>query len=102
MAIRQNKEETFVVAGTVDEWLIKSERALNLGKFTNISVNKTINQLTGNYKKLTVWGEIVVTLLPEGDKVKIHANSNANADNIFALFNSPNKKILDQFKNNLS
>jgi hypothetical protein len=49
---------------------------------------------------LTVWGEIIVTLSPEADNVKINAKSTANADNIFALFSSPNQKILDQFKNN--
>ena len=101
MAIRQNKEEIFVVSGSLEEWLGKSEKALKQGNFTSVAVNRTISQLTANYKKLTVWGEIVVTLLPEGDKVRIHANSNANADNIFPLLSNPNKKILSQFKNNL-
>jgi hypothetical protein len=49
---------------------------------------------------LTVWGEIIISLLPEGDNIKINPISTANADNIYAAFSSPNQKILNQFKNN--
>ena len=101
MAIRKSKEENYSVPGNIEEWLSKVEQALIDGEFTNISCNKTLNQITGNYKKLTVWGEIIVTLMPDAGNVKINAKSTANADNIFALFSSPNQKILDQFKNNL-
>ncbi len=101
MAIRASKEETVVVSGSMDEWMAKAEQALRKGGFTNIKANNTIHQLTGDYKKFTIWGEITVTLLPEGNGIKIHSASTANADNIFALFSSPNKKILSQFKNNL-
>jgi len=27
--------------------------------------NNTLNQLTANYKKLTVWGEIIISLSPK-------------------------------------
>lgn len=100
MAVRKSKEETFSVKGNAEEWLTKAEQALHKGGFANVKTNKLLNQLTGDYKKLTVWGEIIVTLLPEGENIKINAKSTANADNIFALFSSPNQKILDQFKNN--
>jgi len=100
MAIRKSKEETFSVKGNIAEWLTKAEEALNKGGFTTIKTNKILNQITGNYKKLTVLGEIIVTLFPEGDNVKINAKSTANADNVFALFSSPNQVILDHFKNN--
>jgi hypothetical protein len=100
MAIRKSKEETFSVKGSPEAWLIKAEQALYKGGFTNVKTNKLLNQLTGDYKKVAVWGEIIVTLLPEGDNVKINAKSTANADNVFALFSSPNQKIIDQFKNN--
>jgi hypothetical protein len=100
MAIRKSIEENFSVKGNTEEWLTKAEQALHKGGFTNVKTNKLLNQLTGDYKKLTIWGEIIVTLLPEGENIKIHAKSTANTDNIFALFSSPNQKILDQFKNN--
>jgi len=101
MAIRKSKEETFTVNGNQEEYLIKVEQALNKGGFTNVKTNKIINQVTADYKKLTVWGEIIVTILKENEIVKINAKSTANTDNIFALFNSPNQKILNQFKNSL-
>lgn len=100
MAVRKSKEETFSVKGNAEEWLTKAEQALHKGGFANVKTNKLLNQITGDYKKLTVWGEIIVTLLPEADNVKINAKSTANVDNIFALSSSPNQKILDQFKNN--
>jgi len=99
MAIRKSKEETFSVKGNIDEWMIKGEKALQNGGFSNVKNNKLLNQLTADYKKLTVVGEIAVTLMPEGDNIKINAKSSANTDNIFALFTSPNQKILEQFKN---
>jgi len=61
MAVRKSKEEFFSVKGNTEEWLKKSEQALLKGDFTNVKINKIINQITGNYKKLTVWGEIIVT-----------------------------------------
>ncbi len=101
MAIRKSKEETFSIQGTIDDCLLRVEQALKKGNFTKVNVNKTLNQATGNYKKLTVWGEITVTLLPKSDgSVRINVSSTANVDNIFALISSPNKKILNQFKNN--
>jgi len=101
MAIRKSKEENFELNGTVEDLKLKVENALKKGKFTSINVNNTLNQITANYKKLTVWGEISITLMENAEKVKINAVSTANSDNIFALFNSPNKVILDNFKNNL-
>ena len=101
MAIRKSKEENFEVKGTLEDLKLKVENALKNGEFTSINTNNVLNQIRANYKKLTVWGEISVTLIENNDKVKIVAVSTANSDNIFALFNSPNKVILDNFKNNL-
>jgi hypothetical protein len=101
MAIRNSKEEIFSVKGSTEEWLLIVENALNNSGFTSVKTNHLMNQVTGDYKKLTVWGEIIVTLIPEADSIKIYAKSTANTDNIFALFSSPNQKIIDQFKNNI-
>ena len=101
MAIRKSKEENFEVNGTLEDLKLKVENALKKGEFTSINTNNFLNQITANYKKLTVWGEISITLTENNGKVKIVAVSTANSDNVFALFNSPNKVILDNFKNNL-
>ena len=101
MAIRKSKEENFEVNGTIEDLKSKVENALEKGEFTSIKTNNILNQINANYKKLTVWGEISITLTENNGKVKINAISTANADNVFALFSSPNKVILDNFKNNL-
>lgn len=102
MAIRKSSDETFSVSGDVANWLIKVNQALDKGGFSNVNSNNTLNQVTADYKKLTVWGKIIVTLHPESGFLKVHAKSTANVDNIFSLFVSPNQKILDAFKNKLS
>lgn len=101
MAIRKSKEENFTVNGSLEDLLKKSESALVKGGFKKIKTNNVLNQITADYKTLTVIGSIIVTLHDDNDKVQISAKSTANADNIFALFSSPNQKILNQFKNNI-
>nr|WP_315141486.1 hypothetical protein [uncultured Flavobacterium sp.] len=101
MAVRKSKEESFSVSGNSDQWFTKTENALTKGGFTNIKANKLLNQITGDYKKVTVWGEISVTLFPKNEQIEINVKSTANTDNIFAMFSSPTQKILDQFKNNI-
>ena len=101
MAIRKNKEENFQIKGNLNDVISKCKNALEIGEFAKINVNETINQITADYKKLSVWGEIKITLTENNEKVNINVISTANSDNIFALFSSPNDKILNQFKNNL-
>jgi hypothetical protein len=101
MAIRKSKEESNSVRGSLEEVQKKCKSALELGGFTSIKNNAMIGQLTANYKKFAVWGEIAVTLKPKDGSVGIHVKSTSNADNIFALFSSSNQKIINQFKNNL-
>ncbi len=92
MAIRENKQETIICKSTVDEWLTKLERPLEAGNFTKykITVNKSMSQSTVNLKKLTVWGDIIVTLVQDGENVKIIIYSGTKADNIFTIFHDPN------------
>ena len=101
MAIRKSVEDSFVVAGPRETWLAKCNQALIAGKFTALDVNQVLFQVKGNYKKVTVWGSIEITLAPEGNNTRITAKAMANVDNIFALFSSPGKKILYVFKSNL-
>jgi hypothetical protein len=99
VAVRKSVEDTFVVAGSRDEWLARCRDALEAQGFTKINASDTLFQITANYKKATVWGELEVALLPEGDdSTKINARATANADNIFAVFSSPGHKILERFK----
>jgi hypothetical protein len=102
VAIRKSVEDTFVVSGSRDEWLQRGRTALEDGGFTKVQTSDAIYELSGNYKKLTVWGDIRVTLVPEGDsETRIIARATANIDNVFSLFRSPGRAILDQFKGSL-
>lgn len=101
MAIRKTTEDMFVVTGQREQWFSRCKDALGKGKFSGIEANSTLYQIKGAFKTFTVWGNIEVTLLPDGDSTKIVAKATANVDNIYALFKSPGKAILDAFKGNL-
>jgi hypothetical protein len=98
MAIRRSVERVIVVDGPRNQWISRCEHALQSGGFSAVEANTTLNQIEGTYHKVFVWGEILVTLLPEGANTRIVAKATANVDNIWALFSSPTKKILTVFK----
>jgi hypothetical protein len=99
MAIRKSVEESMVVAGPRDGWLARCQEALEAQGFTQIDASSTLFQIKANYKKAAVWGDLELTLLPErDDSTKITARATANVDNVFAVFGSPDRKIIDRFK----
>lgn len=102
MAIRKSRQEEIVVTGNREEWLSRCRDALERAGFTKISVDSTLFQIEGNYKKLSTWGSISLTLTPADTNTKVNATSTANVDNIFALFKSPSQTILQKFKDALS
>jgi hypothetical protein len=105
MAIRNSKEENYQINGNLNEVIERCRKALINGNFIHIDFNSVINQFTADYHKFTVWGKIKVTLTEAGnngsDKINVSVASTGNVDNIYALFTSPNDKILSQFKDNL-
>ena len=101
MAIKKSYKEDVFLNKDINNTMKLCENALEAGNFTNIKKNNTINQLTANYKKLTVWGEITISLSPKDKGTKIAIDCMANVDNAFALFKSPGKTILGKFKDNL-
>jgi hypothetical protein len=103
MAIRKNKEEVFVVDGDRELWLQRCQAALERGSFSNITVSAALWQLQARYRKLTIWGSIDITLLPASEgQTKITVVVTSNIDNVYALFRSPGRKILEAFKEGLS
>ena len=101
MAIRKSLQEELVLSGSREAWMEKCSAALEASGFKNVTKNGPLFQIAANYKKFTVWGEILITLTPSGSDTKVAATSTANVDNIFALFKSPNKAILSAFKEGL-
>lgn len=66
-------------------------------------MSATLFQIKASYKKATIWGDLEVTLLPEGaGTTGINARATANIDNVFAAFGSPGRKILDRFKQGIT
>jgi hypothetical protein len=103
MPVRKSVEETLVVDGPRAEWVEKSRAALEAQGFGKVEANATLGQVTATYRKLTVAGELVVTLTPEGDEAtRIVARATAGVDNVFALFSSPGQRIINQFKAGLA
>ncbi|NMM24198.1 MAG: SHOCT domain-containing protein [Phycicoccus sp.] len=100
MGIRKMVEEQMVVPGGRDEWLGLCQQALISQKFKKVSLNSTLNQVRGDFKQIigTLWGDIVVTLTPEGPNVRLTVRATANVDNVYALGSSPGGKLIAKFK----
>lgn len=102
MAIRKSREETLVVDGPRWEWLQRCRDALARGGFSKIETEEQLGQLHAAYRKVSVWGSLDITLLPDGDaRTQLQLVASGNVDNIYALFRSPSKRILEAFKSGL-
>lgn len=104
MAIKKDVEETLVVEGTRDTWIARVEDALNRGGFKKVKRSDTLGQVTATLRKMTVVGDIFVTLTPTDDGQRTHLSIKArgNVDNVFALKSSPGQKIIDRLKTKLA
>ena len=103
MGIRKSVEETVVLNGTGAYWGPRCVTAMQAAGFTVSVVNEAAGRVEGKFRTATVWGELVVTLLPAGaEATQVTAKASANADNIYAVFRSPGRKILEDFKSALT
>ena len=100
MAIRKSKEKKIQVQGTIEQVKEKSISALNIGGFKNIDCNDSLNQIIAKFNNFFVVGKIEVLISKTDNGIDINLKSTANADNIFALFSSPNDKIMKTFTEN--
>lgn len=102
MAVRKDVDESFVVSGKREDWFKKCEEALVNNGFKDVKLSTALFQIEANYKQATTWGVIQLTLHPEGENTKIIAKATANVDNVFALFKSPGKTIIEAFKKGIA
>jgi len=102
MAIQKSKVETFQVLGSRQDWLSKCEKALHNAGFKSVLVNSELSLLSAKISTLTLSGSIKI-FISESDLgfINLRAESSANIDNIYALFRSPNNKILEMFSKNI-
>lgn len=100
MAIRKSVEEALVVAGERADWLTRCTEALITGGFKDVHTSTVLGQVTGTYKKFPSRGELTITVMPSAQPghTQLTLRSTAAVDNLYALFSSPNKKILSTAK----
>ena len=100
MAIRKSKEKSLQFKGTLEEAKIKCKSALEAGGFKKIEQNDSLNQLNAKFNNFFAVGSLDIGLEKTDHGITISLKSTANADNIFALFSSPNDKIMRSFNDN--
>ena len=100
MAIRKSKENSLQFNGLLEDAKIKCRAALEAGGFKKIENNDSLNQLNAKFNNFFVVGSIDIGLANTEHGVTVSLKSTANADNIFALFSSPNDKIMKSFTDN--
>ncbi|MGY5015040.1 hypothetical protein ACWCY6_44530 [Streptomyces sp. 900105755] len=103
MAIRKSVEETLVVAGERDEWLTRCAKGLMKAGFKDVQTSTVLGQVAGTYKKFPTNGELSITVIPSSQSghTQLTLRSTAAVDNVYAMFSSPNKKILTVAKASL-
>jgi len=96
--------EELVLEGTREQWLDLCTQALINSGFKKVEANNSLGQVSGNFKPIigTLYGEIKVSLLPEGNYTKIRIEALANVDNEYALAKSPGARLIAKFKEALT
>jgi hypothetical protein len=91
-------EETFVVTGTREAWVTRCEQALRANRaFRGVETAPTLFRVTAQYRRPPVWGELTMTLTPEGtDSTRVTARA-ATLPNLYTLIFSPERRIVDDF-----
>ena len=102
MAIRKSKEKTLQFNGTIEVAKQKCLDALNGGGFKKIENHESLNQLNAKFNNFFVVGNIEIILSKTENGININLKSTANVDNIWALFSSPNDKIMKSFTDNFN
>lgn len=99
MGISKSVEETVVLNGPGMYWGPRCVTAMEVSGFRVTAVNEAAGRVEGSFKKATTWGKLVVTVVPAGPSAtQITAKATANVDNVYAMFRSPGRKILEEFK----
>jgi hypothetical protein len=101
-ALFRPAEETFVVAGTREETFKKCADALRKSPdFRGIGASEALFRPKAHYRHPPVWGELAVTLTPEGaDSTRITARATTQP-NLFTPVFSPEHRILEDFAETL-
>jgi hypothetical protein len=102
MALFHPLEEKFVVAGTREEWVKRCEEALQATPhFQDVTSSAELFRVSARYRRPPVWGDIYLTLTPEGSGSTCITARAMALPNLFALVFSPERRILEHFASGL-
>jgi hypothetical protein len=104
MPIRKSVEEKLVVKGDREDWLDRCALVMREQGFKRVQCSETLYQITGDWKPAigTLYGDLQITLLPEGDGMThMQITGTGAVDNVFALFGSPGKRLIEKFKSGI-
>ena len=90
-----------MVAGTRDSWFDRCEQSLTSQKFKKVVVDRGLGQVRAvHHPKFGYgpYGDILLTLLPDGPNTRVEIRATANVDNVQSLVRSPGRKLIDMFK----
>lgn len=104
MGIRKAVDDSIFVSGDRDAWYGYCEQALLTKKFKKVVVDRTLGQVRGNYKPIigTLFGDVQITLIPDGPNTRLDIQATANVDNVYSLGRSPGGKLIGMFKQGLA
>ena len=100
MAIRKSKEKNLQFDGSIKDARDKCLNALLKGGFKKIEENIKLQYIKAKFNNFFVVGYLEIELVKTDNTTSMSLKSTANADNIFALFSSPNDKIMNSFIKN--
>lgn len=104
MPVRKSVEEAIVVNGSREDWLEKCASVMRAQGFKRVMTDETLFQVTGNWKPVigTLYGDVQVAVLPDGDNTRLQITGTGAVDNIYALFGSPGKRLIAKFKSGIA
>lgn len=95
------REESMVVPGDRTRLLARCQQAMSTAGFKNLTVNGSLFQIYGDYRKATTMGRLSISLQPAGLDTQVAMRATANTESVYAMLWSPNEKILRAFRQNL-
>lgn len=103
MAVRKSVHEDFVVDGSRGEWFALRGDTLELAGFRNLDSSSRLFQRVGTYRRFPPTASSALGFTPWGTRqCRIAVTATANVDNLYALFKSPGRAIIEKFKQALS
>jgi hypothetical protein len=99
MAIKKKYEDSVIVGGKASENLTKVISSLESAGFKKVKQEQPLLRVRGDWKPIigTLFGDITVDLVDEGNNTKVQITIVANVDNAYSLVSSPGARLKSKF-----